>query len=471
MSHFLLFSLSLLTMLTPARLGLLLRYGPERGGSRSRPFFGIRARDTSYGVASTTSRPTSVIVAASTVTDRFPPYHGAALNEQIEQACAAFPRRIIDHLPEQLGYLGYHPDKTRRQPRHRPSRIILGGGEALHPAIRDVITYPAVEAAVGALSRPGVRLIVQTTGDLLSSEIIAELVARGIHDLGGGPRFVPRRYRYASRPRPTAWTTGRSFTQHGLRPSGRMANEGARGSKDGPTYSFLAPRLNRGSARSGPRGRAFAEWPVARHAGRQLLLGLVGGAVFLDYRYDGSEVSIDPGGRRHPCLKTRRALGNLVEEPLLDILQSLVDDRSSRPSTQYPAAGDGRTAWSQRVRSSRPLPHPDAGRLPYQNLCIGCDRLFEDQLGHDLPGCGCASQRRQVLPVRSPRTRPTQPVFPLQASAMASPLHLPPSRSEPARPQRGRPAQLLRVGRSRSAALLFHHIHALPPVPIRRWLM
>ncbi len=347
--------------------------------------------------------------------DRFRPYHGAALNEQIEQARADFSR-IIDHLPEQLGYL----DRTTQNPdgslRKRPSRIILAGGEALHPAIRDVITYPALERLSARYRGQGVRLIVQTTGDLLSSEIIAELVERGIHmiSVAGLDSF------HVGIDTPAAQDRLRGrlvalFTQHGLRPSGHQANEGRSWvEEDGPTYSFFGATPESWVGKIWPRGRAWQNGLSRATLADNFCSAWSGGRGFLDYRHDGSEVSIDPSGDVYPCcLKTRRALGNLVEEPLLDILQSLVDDpvfqaiNAGQPQAMAGPLGLSESDFLDLCRTQTP------GGLPYQNLCIGCDRLFEDQLGPRLASLRTArAQRRQALP------RPVAPDSPDAAQSL-----------------------------------------------------
>jgi hypothetical protein len=315
--------------------------------------------------------------------DRFRPYHGAALGEQIERARAVFPR-IIDHLPQRLGYL----DRTTRQPdgspRERAGRIILAGGEALHPAVREVITYPAIERLVARYRGQGVRIIVQTTGDLLSDEIVAALVTRGIHmiSVAGFDAYHVGIDTPAAQDRLRGRLT-ELFDRHGLRPTGHGAAAGLSWiEEDGPTYGFFGATPDSWIGKIWPRGRAWHNGLSRATLADNFCAAWSGGRGFLDYGYEGSEVSIDPGGDVYPCcLKTRRPIGNLVEEPLLDILQSLADDpvfqaiNAGRPQGMGPPLGISDSEFLDLCRTQTP-----AG-LPYQNLCIGCDRVFEEKLG------------------------------------------------------------------------------------------
>lgn len=346
--------------------------------------------------------------------DRFRPYHGAALNEQIEHAVADFPR-IIDHLPERLRYrdrTSLGPDGT---PRERPGRIILAGGEALHPSVREVITYPAIERLAARYRGQGVRLIVQTTGDLLSDEIVAALVARGIHmiSVAGFDAYHVGIDTPAAQDRLRERLTT-LFARHGLRPSGHQAEAGLNWIDEaGPTYGFFGATADSWIGKIWPRGRAWQNGLSRATLADNFCSAWSGGRGFLDYGYEGSEVSIDPGGDVFPCcLKTRRPVGNLVEEPLLEILQSLSDDpvfqaiNAGQPQDMAPPLGLGESEFLDLCQTRTP------GGLPYQNLCIGCDRLFEERLGPRLAALRAARAERRARTTvpqadSSPQPQPT----------------------------------------------------------------
>ena len=85
-------------------------------------------------------------------------------------------------------------------------------------------------------------------------------------------------------------------------------------------------------------------------------------------------MSIEPDGAVYPCcIKTKLPVGNLLEEPLLDILESLRGDPVYEAiSAGQPERMGVEAGWDveQFLRESQTVtPH---GR-PYANLCVGCD--------------------------------------------------------------------------------------------------
>ncbi len=60
-------------------------------------------------------------------------------------------------------------------------RIILPGGEVLFDPVRTHVTYPVIERLVARYrDAGGVKLVVQTTGDLLTRDIVRDLRDRGV---------------------------------------------------------------------------------------------------------------------------------------------------------------------------------------------------------------------------------------------------------------------------------------------------
>jgi MoaA/NifB/PqqE/SkfB family radical SAM enzyme len=113
--------------------------------------------------------------------ERFRPYVRGALDGVLREATANFPR-IVDNFPERMAYRdldapgadGALPEKT--------GRIILSGGESLLDPVRESVTYPVIERLVARYARRGgVKVIVQTTGDLVTERIVGELLERGIY--------------------------------------------------------------------------------------------------------------------------------------------------------------------------------------------------------------------------------------------------------------------------------------------------
>ncbi len=107
-----------------------------------------------------------------------------------------------------------------------------------------------------------------------------------------------------------------------------------------------------------------------------------GGLNFLNDGYSGSEVSIEPNGDVYPCcMKTKRALGNLTEEPLVEILASLVGHPAFEAiSMGHPERMGIARGWDV-ARFLAACETATPGGRRYRNLCIGCDRFHDAVLG------------------------------------------------------------------------------------------
>ena len=160
----------------------------------------------------------------------------------------------------------------------------------------------------------------------------------------------------------------------------------------GPVYSFFGATPDSWIGKLWPRGRAWQNSLSKATLADNFCNRWSGGLGFLEHRFDGSEVSIEPDGSVYPCcIKTKFPLGNLVEERLVDILDSLRGD----PAFEAINAGDparmgAADGWDEArfVAASRAV--TPQGQ-PYENLCIGCDRFHEAVLG---PRLAAARARR-----------------------------------------------------------------------------
>lgn len=207
--------------------------------------------------------------------ERFRPYVRDELKAVVSAAEANFPR-IIANLPERLTYLDLEqPDDAAPGGYvERTSRIIVSGGEVLIDPVRETILYPALEQIRDKYeAQGGVKLVVQTTGDLLTERIIEELLARGIYmiSVAGMDDFhvgMEGEKRVPLQERLTAW-----FEAAGMRASGHQPDRRP-WMEDGPIYSF---RGNRGCLdRQDLAARARLEQrPFPRHDHRQFLQCLV----------------------------------------------------------------------------------------------------------------------------------------------------------------------------------------------------
>ncbi len=112
--------------------------------------------------------------------DKFRPYVRNALGDVVGQTMQNWPR-VLENLPEAMTYLDLEQPIPGGGWQERRGRIILSGGEVLIDAIREPALYPLLEALRERYAeRGGVNVVVQTTGDLLTEQIIHELVERGV---------------------------------------------------------------------------------------------------------------------------------------------------------------------------------------------------------------------------------------------------------------------------------------------------
>jgi Iron-sulfur cluster-binding domain len=314
--------------------------------------------------------------------DKFRPYAGDELAGVVEMAKRNFPR-IIANLPERMGYLDLEQPLAGGGFAERLGRIIVSGGEVLVDPVRQEILYPALEA-LRAKYAPvgGIKLVVQTTGDLVTENIIGELLARGVWmiSIAGMDDFhtgMQGDKREPLKRRLTSW-----FEAAGMSASGHKAGERKWRDEEGPLYSFFGATPDTWIGKLWPRGRAWANGLSTATLADNFCNRWSGGLNFLNHRHSGSEVAIDPRGDVYPCcLKTTHPLGNLTEEPLLDILESLADHPAFQainlgtPQRMGLALGWSVDRFLERCKTVTPKGEA------YGNLCIGCDAFHTEVLG------------------------------------------------------------------------------------------
>jgi hypothetical protein len=134
-----------------------------------------------------------------------------------------------------------------------------------------------------------------------------------------------------------------------------------------------------------PRGRAFTNGLSNAGYDVNFCARWSGAKNFLKIGEAGSEVAIEPDGSVYPCcLKTKAPLGSLAEERLEDILASV----SALPAIRALNEGDPegmalQDGWSRETFRTRSAVLDGKGRL-IENMCLGCDRYFEEKLGAEL---------------------------------------------------------------------------------------
>lgn len=330
--------------------------------------------------------------------DRFRPYLRGALEEVVGEAERNVPR-IIANLPERMRYLDLGDIGADGRPVEKTGRIILSGGEALLDPVRERVTYEAIEGIIARYRDPGlegggVDLVVQTTGDLLTPRIVRDLVDRGVRfiSISGVDDFhvglEGEAKQAAFRARLTAM-----LEAEGLRPAATAPGRPV--APDGPVFSFFGAQPGSWIGKLWPRGRAWENGLTTATLADNFCNAWSGGLNFLRHGYSGSEVSIEPNGNLYPCcIKTRLPLGNVAEERLTDILDSLAGDpvyeaiNAGQPERMGLSHGWSIETFLEKSRTTDPL-----GR-PYANLCVGCDRFHEEVLA---PRIEAARARRAAL--------------------------------------------------------------------------
>lgn len=291
-------------------------------------------------------------------------------------------RRIIANLPDKMTYLDPAHPNADGTPSERVGRIIMAGGELLIGAVREALFYPAMEAVQEKYGPKGARISMQTTGDVLTPKILDEMRERGVWmvavaslddyhvGLEGAKReaFVEK--------------LTRMFESAGFGPVPDPASGRDHLAEDGPFYVFFGAQPGKWIAELWPRGRAWENGLSTATMKTNFCARWSGAKNFLNHDFAGSEVAIEPNGDVFPCcLKTKLPLGNLCEEKLVDILESL----KGNPVFEALNAGEpwrmGESmGWPEdtfRAASHTLTPKGE----PYANLCIGCDRFHEEVLG------------------------------------------------------------------------------------------
>ncbi len=315
--------------------------------------------------------------------DRFRPYRRGELESVVDEARRNFPR-IIANLPERLTYLDLDDRDATGQPREKIGRIILSGGESLIDPVRTEVTYRIIDALNDKYrAQGGVKIVVQTTGDILTPAIVGDLLSRGVYmiSIASTDRFHVGIDTPEKQERFVAELT-EMFTGFGMRRSGVSAGVTRKWhEEEGPLFNVFGATEDSWIGKIWPRGRGWSNGLSKATLADNFCSRWSGGLGFLDHRHSGSEVSVEPDGSVYPCcVKTKVPVGNLVEDNLIDILDSLADE----PAFQAINRGDPERmglayGWSQErfiAESSTTSPKGE----PYQNLCIGCDRFHEQVL-------------------------------------------------------------------------------------------
>ncbi len=309
--------------------------------------------------------------------NRFRPYVRGDLEAVVAEAEAHFPA-IVANLPETMTY------RVPGDPHPHIGRVILAGGEPLLEPVRTRVLYPVIDLLRAKYGPGGVRIVVQTTGDLVTEALARELLERGVwlvNCAGFDDYHVGME---GDRKRGLADKLDGIFTELGAERVGLSSQSKGRAwlDEDGPFFNLMGAEPGSWIGELWPRGRAWANGLSQAGMETNFCARQSGGWRFLNKGERGAEVALEPDGSLYPCcLKTKLPLGSVAEEPLEAILDSL----RGHPVFEAINAGEpqrmGETlGWSVADYEARSHGHDPTGR-DYANLCLGCDAFFEETMG------------------------------------------------------------------------------------------
>lgn len=318
--------------------------------------------------------------------DRFRPYVRGALTDAVAEGRRAY-EAILANLPDDMSWVD---TAGARQ----PTTLILAGGEVLIDGVREELFYPVLEAIARRWPGNPPRISIQTTGDIMTAEHLDAMLARGVSaiaiasldDYHVGMKGE-RKFRFMQKIRQLMASRGVHEVSIGGARDARLKSPGAASSPPGkgPTFLFFGAQSDLWIGELWPRGRAWANGLSNADYSVNFCARWSGGRNFLKSGQAGSEIALEPDGSVYPCcLKTKAPLGSLAEERLEDILASV----ARLPAIQALNAGDPEAmgiqqGWSRDVFKAKSTATDGKGRQ-VANVCLGCDRYFEEHLGRQL---------------------------------------------------------------------------------------
>ncbi len=313
--------------------------------------------------------------------ERFHPYHGEEKRQVVEQSRSQY-RQIIENFPDEMTWLDLNDcDPASGTPRKKIGRVILSGGEVLHEAVRESVLYPALKL-LHQKYRGEVKLIVQTTGDLLTEKILDQLLdhqiwqisVSGIDQYHQGMESPDARQRQVD-------NLTRLFESRGLVREELSLQKKRPTHSEARQYTIFGATEDQWIGPLWPRGRARLHQLSKATLSDNFCNRWSGALNFLQYKLSGSEVSVDPDGNVYPCcLKTKAPIGNLLEEKLESILDRLIGNPVYEAlSMGHPERMGIAHGWSVEKFIEASTVTLGNGRT-YQNLCLGCDKFHEDVL-------------------------------------------------------------------------------------------
>src|SRR5262249_20359192 len=218
------------------------------------------------------------------------------LQAVVDQARRDF-RGIIANFPDRMTFLDVDDIDSNGKPREKAGRIIVAGGEILLEPVRESVLYPGLDLFHQKYQDVGgVQLIVQTTGDLVTPKIVAELLEHhvetisvsGLDSFHAGLEQESAREALKDKLRRIFESFG--MTEYTVGPAQIRRESGQR------YYSFWGATPDSWIGKLWPRGRAHQNELSTAGLTDNFCNGWSGGLNFLQRGLSGSEVSIDPTG-------------------------------------------------------------------------------------------------------------------------------------------------------------------------------
>lgn len=319
--------------------------------------------------------------------DRFRPYVRDALTEVMSEGQTAY-QAVIDNLPDNMSWLNENTGQRER------TLLVLAGGELLIDGVREELFYPALDAIQARWGDNAPKISIQTTGDVLTPQILDECLSRGVESIAIASiddyhvgMQGEKKFKFMDDIRTLMSSRGVREVSLGGEKSARLkAPDLSRQPKPGePTFLFFGAQADLWIGELWPRGRAWTNGLSNAGYDVNFCARWSGAKNFLKIGEAGSEVAIEPDGSIYPCcLKTKAPLGSLTEERLEDILASV----AALPAIQALNQGDpermGEHDGIARADFQKLSIAKDGKDREVANLCLGCDRYFEATLGKQL---------------------------------------------------------------------------------------
>ncbi len=313
--------------------------------------------------------------------DRFRPYYGHDLDRVVNESLSSHPR-IIANLPDRMTYLDLNDcDSVTGQPKEKAGHIVLAGGEIMLEPVREKVLYSGLDLLHQKYGDE-VRLIIQTTGDILTEKMVDELLEHHIWKITISS--IDEHHQGLDTPEAQdklISKLSRVFESRGMQHAPITPEKSVLENADGRYFAFFGATEDSWIGPLWPRGRAQQNG-LSKATLKDNFCNRWSGALnFLQYNYSGSEVSIEPNGNVYPCcIKTKAPIGNLLEDKLETILNRLIGNPVYEAlSMGHPERMGITEGWTvEKFIEKSTIRTADGG--VYQNFCLGCDAFHEEVL-------------------------------------------------------------------------------------------